>query len=199
MEECVPVCPHVGVEKPPVRPVYDRRTTTGGTHQAGRRVFPNRRRQTPAACPLPAATSVPTPPHASSCLTLALEDQEDTLELRVATPHAGCSTRGGLRDHPRGSSREQVLGPASERSHPPAGCGVGGEEQPVHAHGAVDRWVGRPEADTPPLARNPHAQVRSGGCRTWCARAKQRPACSRCAEDARQPGQHRWTALARNR
>jgi hypothetical protein len=27
VEECVPVCPHVGVEKPPVRPVDDRWTT----------------------------------------------------------------------------------------------------------------------------------------------------------------------------
>jgi hypothetical protein len=43
-----------------------------------------------------------------SHVALALEDQEDTLELRVATPHAGCSTRGWLRDH-RGEAAESML------------------------------------------------------------------------------------------
>jgi transposase len=197
------VCPHVGVEKPPVRPVDDRcttgvrrqveRTRPGGGCSLTVDVKPRRRAHFP---PPPASPRLPTLPHASRWL---LKTKKTRSSCGSPHPTRGAARGGWLRDHPRGSSRERVLGPASERSHPPAGWGVGGEEHPVHAHGAVDRWVGRPEADTPPLARSPHAQVRSGGCRTWCARAKQRPACSRCAEDARQPGQHRWTALARNR
>jgi hypothetical protein len=86
------VCPHVGVEKPPVRPLDDRcttgvRTRPGGGCSLTVDVKPRRRAHFP---PPPAFPRFPTLPHASRWL----EDQEDTLELRVATPHAGCSTRG---------------------------------------------------------------------------------------------------------